>query len=582
MIFHIDQALQLTPTEWIKVFWYGLQMDLSMGGYFMLLTGVLLCLSILLNKNLTRAVQSTNKALIIISSLLTIADAELYLHWGFRITTAPLLYLDKEAMGTLPVMRYVMLLILWLVLTVLATAFYRHLVHSNSNELKHIKRLNASALLLLTLLLIVPIRGSFQVSTMNVSRVYFHPDKPFANHAGINAVWNFMYSALRSQGIKYPEDFFNPQLTKRYFSELYPRQDSTITILNTNKPNILLIILEGISTDVIEPLGGLPGITPNLNRLCSEGLVFDRFYASGDRTDKGLVSLLTAYPAQPRGSIIKYVHKTAKLYYLSSALVNMGYKTSFVYGGDVDFANYRSLFTNGRFAHLTSLEDFPDSIPTNKWGVHDEHLYAQMMYELDTTSRFPFFKVALTLSSHEPFNVPMAPVFTGNTDSVHYLNAAFYADRCLGEFLNKEKKRDWWNQTLVVITADHGHRLPAYRQPEQPEKYHIPMIWTGGLITQNKVIGVYGSQTDLANTLLGQISNPDENFIFSRNLLGKPLNNFTVFVYNEGFGYITPDAELVYDLTANRLKVVRGHATETDINRAKAYMQKLFFDYNSK
>jgi phosphoglycerol transferase MdoB-like AlkP superfamily enzyme len=582
LLFHLDRAADLLSEEWVKIFWLGMQMDLSMSGYFMIAAGLLICVSLWFGKNLLPAVHVLNLALIVLSSFMVVADAELYRHWGFRLTTAPLLYLDTEAAGTLPTARYAMLILLWLLMCTFWIYSYLRLSGSHNLAVQSPRRRYALTMFVITALLIIPIRGSFQVSTMNVSRVYFHPYKPFANHAGINVVWNFLYSATRNKALKYPEDFFDAALTDKYFNELYPRQDSTASVLSTKKPNILLIILEGITADVVEPLGGLPGIMPNLNRLCSEGLLFERFYANGDRTDKGLVSLLAAYPAQPRGSIIKYNSKTEKLQYLSAALVKLGYQASFVYGGDVDFANYKSLFTNGKFSHITSLDDFPDSIPTNKWGVHDAYLYARLLQELNATDVFPFFKVALTLSSHEPFNVPLQDVFPGDDDATRYLNAAYYADRCLGEFIKAAQNSSWWHNTLVIITADHGHRLPKDRQPEQPEKYHIPMIWTGGAVSGRKTVPLFGNQTDLANTLLAQIDAPDRRFLFSKNLLGAPVSNFAVFVFNEGYGFITPETTLVYDFTSHTFIKSVGNVTERDVHHSKAYMQKLFFDYNAK
>lgn len=580
LMFHFDQAKGLSSKEWLKIFWYGLQMDLSMSGYFMALCGLVLVFASFLKRNFLAVIHGINRILIILTSLMIVFDAELYLHWGFRLTTAPLLYLDTEAAGTLPVMRYFFLVMLWILVTTIAIVLYQRFMRIKN--LPEARRAYGWGILLLTALLIIPIRGSFQVSTMNISRVYFHPTKPFANHAGINAVWSFMYSAWSKNQLKYPEDFFDRKLTERYFRVLYPKQDSTRYVLHNNRPNILLIILEGITADVVAPLGGRDDIMPNLNKLCKEGIFFDHFYANGDRTDKGLVSLLTAYPAQPRGSIIKYAHKTEKLNYLSTDLIALGYNATFVYGGDVDFANYRSLFTNGHFAHITSLDDFADELPSNKWGIHDEFVFRQVLHELDTTLQLPFFKVVLTLSSHEPFDVPMQPVFEGTDESKRYLNACYYADRCLGEFINEARLKKWWSNTLVIITADHGHRLPKNKRPEQQEKYHIPMLWLGGAVATDTVIHTLGNQSDLANTLLAQLGQTDDRFIFSKNLLGSPVTNFAMYVFNDGYGFITPDVLLVYDNPGHRFILEQGKVTEEHINLSKAYMEKLYLDYNSK
>lgn len=580
LLFHFNQASELKFKDWVKIYWYGLQMDLSMGGYFMVITGLLLTLSYSFKKNLLSVVHGFNKAIILLTSLIAVADAELYHHWGFRLTTAPLLYLDKEAAGTLPLQRYIFLLVLWLFFSAVSIMSYNRM--AGRQNLPESRKLYPLGALVLTGLLIIPIRGSFQVSTMNISRVYFHPTRPFANHAGVNATWSFMYSAWSRNQLKYPEDFFDKNLTELYFSELYPPQDSSCYVLQNNRPNILLIILEGIGAEVVGPLGGRDDVMPNLNRLSKEGVFFDNFYANGDRTDKGLVSILAAYPAQPRGSIIKYAQKTQQLHYLSTNLIGLGYHATFVYGGDVDFANYRSLFTNGHFSHITSLDDFPSSLQSNKWGVHDEFLFRQVMQELDSTSQFPFFKVVLTLSSHEPFDVPMPPVFEGADDAARYLNACHYADRCLGQFIAEARSKDWWKNTLVIITADHGHRLPGNKRPEQKEKYHIPMLWLGGAVTADTIIHTLGNQSDIANTLLAQLGQTDKRFIFSKNLLGKPVTDFAMFVFNDGYGFIAPDAFLVYDNPGGKFIVEQGNVTEQYINRSKAYMEKLYLDYNSK
>ncbi len=580
LLFHYNQASELKFREWIKIFWYGFQMYLSMGGYFMVLCGLLLALSFSLKKNFLSVIHIVNKTIILLTSLIIVADAELYLHWGFRLTTAPLLYLDSEAAGTLPMLRYIFLLTLWLIFTTVAIILYNRI--AGNQKLPESRPLHLWGVLLLTVLLIIPIRGSFQVSTMNISRVYFHPAKPFANHAGINATWSFMYSAWSKNQLKYPEDFFDKNLTESYFKKLYPKQDSTRYVLQNNRPNILLIILEGIDAEVVGPLGGRDDVMPNLNRLCREGIFFDRFYANGDRTDKGLVSILTAYPAQPRGSIIKYAHKTQQLHYLSTDLIELGYEATFVYGGDVDFANYRSLFTNGHFSHITSLDDFPESLESNKWGIHDEFLFNQVLHELDTTRQLPFFKVVLTLSSHEPFDVPMTPVFQGSDEATHYLNACHYADRCLGDFIAKARTKNWWENTLVIITADHGHRLPGNKRPEQKEKYHIPMLWLGGAVAADTVVHTLGNQSDIANTLLAQLQHSDSRFIFSKNLLGKPVTDFAMFVFNDGYGFIAPDAFLVYDNPGHRFIIQEGSISSEYINCSKAYMEKLYLDYNSK
>jgi phosphoglycerol transferase MdoB-like AlkP superfamily enzyme len=428
----------------------------------------------------------------------------------------------------------------------------------------------------------IPIRGGFSVATMNAGQVYFHKTNNFANHAGINVLWNFLSSLQSDVNLQYPEDYFDRSLTEAYFKSLYPQNDSTTSVLTTKRPNIILVIVEGFTANVIEPLGGRKGITPNFNRLSQEGILFTNFYASGDRTDKGLVSILSAFPAQTQRSIIKFPDKTQKLPYLSRKLEGLGYQTSFVYGGDADFANYRSFLTYGGFRHITSVDDFDSDYNTSKWGVHDQYLFEQAEKELDTTSLDkPFFKAMLTLSSHEPFDVPLKQI-PGEDDPSLFLNSCYYTDKCIGDFIAYCKQQPWWNNTLIVITADHGHRLPDKIDSRIREKFHTPMLWLGGAIKKDTIVTRYGGQTDIANTLLGQLDKPSADFIFSKDMFGNNTKDFAMYIFIDGYGYVDPGHYIVYDNPGKLYLHQTGVTKEEDTYPARAYVQKLFLDYNSK
>lgn len=584
LLYNANLTAQLSVPEIFKCFLYGLLMDASMTGYFMIINGLFLIISVYLQSTfLSTLFIGINLVLIVFSCSVITVDLELYHHWGFRINTAPLFYMGSEAAGSIDIWVTLRLFLILIILVSLSIIFFTRFTGKAFAGLKPSSgRAPAFALLLLTGFLFIPIRGSFSVSTMNVGRVYYHKSKAYANHAGINVVWNFLYSLQTDNKLIYPENFFDKSLTESFFSALYPKADSTKRVLTTSRPNVLLIILEGITAEVVEPLGGRAAIMPNLNALCTEGILFSQFYANGDRTDKGLVSLLAAYPAQPIGSIIKYPQKTQQLHYLSAALENLGYTSSFVYGGDADFANYRSFLTNGRFSHITSVDDFPSELDAFKWGVHDEHVYNQTLLETDTTKNLPFFKVLLTLSSHEPFTVPMPTVIPGTDEASRYMNACYYADQALGNFISKAKEKAWWKNTLVIITADHGHRLPGMKKPETREKFHIPMLWLGGVVTADTVIHTFANQTDLANTLLAQLDNPDPRFVFSKNSFAGNVQDFAVYIFNDGFGYLTPNLYTVYDNPGRQYIITEGTVQEESLNRAKAYVQKLYSDYNSK
>ncbi len=584
LLYNHHFAADLNTSELFQVFWHGLKMDLSISGYFLAVTGIMLTISVFVQERWLYVIFHTlSIAFIILCCIIMMVDLELYRHWGFRLDTTPLFYItgaESEAMGSVDISVVIKLFLILAATVVIALFVYSTWLMPNLKTLEPAAPKKALVLLLITGAMFIPIRGSFSVAPMNTGFVYFHKTKVFANHAAINVVWNFLYSFGRTAGVRYPENFYEPSAAEKEFKNFYPQSDSTFHLFTTKKPNIILFILESFTADVIEPLGGIPELTPNLNALCREGILFDNFYASGDRTDKGVVSILSAYPAQPQTNIIKFPSKTEKLPYLIRYINDLGYNTSFDYGGDIDFANFRSYFTNSQFKTITTEDDFPDEDPPSKWGYHDHIVLKRAFEECDTT-RSPFFKVILTLSSHEPFDVPMTPVFTSHDEDSLFLNAIHYTDKTIGTFIDSAKRSSWWNNTVIMFVADHGHRQPGNKPLNDRKRFRIPFIMTGGALRMDSVIHTFGNQTDIANTILAQLDRPVPAFRFSKDLLAPNAVPFAFYFYNNGYGFVAPEKYCVYDHTAKAFVTNTG-MSKTDLDLTKAYQQVEFSDYNAK
>ena len=221
--------------------------------------------------------------------------------------------------------------------------------------------------------LFVPIRGGFSVSTMNVGKVYFSSNISL-NHAAINPVFSFMTSLSKEKDFKSQYRFMNDEKAEEIFTSLkggdnYLLEDS-LRWIKTDNPDILLIILESFSGAAMDSLcaDAPAGIMPNLTQLAKEGLFFTNFYANSFRTDRGLVAVLSGYPAQPTTSIMKYPSKSQSLPAIAKSLVRRGYETQFLYGGDADFTNMRSYFISTGYQSIVCDEDFPISERLSKWG----------------------------------------------------------------------------------------------------------------------------------------------------------------------------------------------------------------------
>jgi phosphoglycerol transferase MdoB-like AlkP superfamily enzyme len=582
LLYHFGKTSALSFKEIGTIIVLGLRMDAAMAGYWTILSGLLLTFSIFFLGKYLRITQGIiTFFLLLLSVLIVIGDLELYKHWGFRMDTTPLMYAGEEGAASVPIFVWLKLTSIFIALFPFFLFFFLRRISPLFDKLPKIPSRWSLVMLLLTAALLIPIRSSFSVAPLNTGVVYFHKTNSFANHAGINVVWGFFKSLVSVNKFKYPENFFETEDANTVLSQMTTTTLTDVSLINTPRPNVILIILESFTSRIIEPLGGESGVTPNINQLAKEGILFDRFYASGDRTDKGIISLLSGYPAQPQTSIIKFPNKTQSLPSFPRAMEDLEYKTSFVYGGDIGFANMESYLTMMGFGHITEDDDFDSDINNSKWGVHDHFVFNRLLEESDSAST-PFFKVMLSLSSHEPFDVPVEKPFRkGDDEASLFLNACHYTDSSLGVFIQQAKTKAWWKNTLVVITADHGHRFPDQNELKQKERFQIPLLFLGGALTKkDSVIHTVGSQTDLGTTLLGQLHSDSTSFRFGKNLLAKEVTPFAVYIFNNGFGYIDAQNEFIYDFDFKNY--IKQSGPDQEKKWGEAYIQSLFSDYNKR
>jgi phosphoglycerol transferase MdoB-like AlkP superfamily enzyme len=434
-------------------------------------------------------------------------------------------------------------------------------------------------------LLFLGIRGSVGKSAINQSSA-FYSSTIFLNHTAINTTWNLLASFIESSEDtkRNPYVFMEEDEAKKIVDSLFTQPTTSTLILNTPKPNILLIVLEGWTADVIAPLGGEPNVTPNLNALCGEGLLFDQFYANGNRTDKGLAAIISSQPSLAHSSIINNIQKFTSLPSIPSVLKPLGYRSSFYYGGASEFANMKGYWLSAGYDHIIDLNNFTLQQRNAEWGVHDDVLWQKVQEGLATT-KAPFFATVLTLSSHEPFTVPHRnPTFDGKDDPNLYRNSVNFADKALGAFFDKAKQQPWYANTLVLIVSDHGHQWPKDRLAYDPQRFHIPLLLTGGALAESfrgTVNHILAGQVDVAATLLHQLRVPSTNFTWSRNVLDSAYTPFATFVYNDGIGYVHPKGTIVFDQESKQRILSSGDSSQFSQieKKARAYEQIYFQEY---
>jgi len=553
-------------------------MDISISSYYLIFPLVLLTFYPFAPKFFVSIINVYTALVSFFVLILIIADAELYSNWGVRFDATPLLYLKNPVDALASVSGFLFMFLITLLFLLLFIAYRSHQYLVNKYSFFSIHYYYPFLInIVLILFLIIPIRGGIGIAPLNIGFVYFS-NHNYANHAAINVNWNFFHSALNNDPLNTHNLSLNSNTAKSIFTEMTSKNYPSGNLINSQNPNIIVFILESFTAKLMFSHSGMKGITPNLDSIAASGIYFKNFYASGDRTDKGLVAILSGYPALPDNSIIKFPLKTEKLPSLTKALSARNYYSAFYYGGNIDFASMRSYLTINRFDKIISDKDFDKKDQNSKWGVHDHLLLKYLLNDLVSLPK-PFFAACLTLSSHEPFEVPIPNYLPDDTEEQRFLKSAYYTDEALGNFFKAFKNSPLYKNTLLVFIADHGSRFPG-NDFVVPEKYIIPMIWSGGAITKDTIITQVGSQIDFPLLLLSNLNIDGSDFQFSKNFITAP-HSFAVYSFNSGFGYVDNTGFLIYDFNKNALDQTSYPDPQLQLTNAKAFMMELFQNFEA-
>lgn len=575
LIYQGGEAYSLTGKDIFRIFLRGLQLDLSLGGYVMILTALILALSIGWSETVLRRIFSViTLFLLVFFAGIVVVDLELFRNWGFHLDTTPLIYLKTphEAMASTPIGVIIGLFFLMIAFVAGGWWVFRRWVWRPFSALPR-QWWQLPLFLVIGGAMIIPVRGGFNVAPMNTSFVFFHPKSMFANQAAVNPVWNFIYELAHWKKFQSQYRFMPTEQAEAIVDSLVKTDTVFPRLFNQSRPNVVFLLLESFTANAIEALGGTPGVTPQLNALAKEGVLFSQVYASSTRSDRGMLAAVSGFPSHPAIAMIRYPNKVVQYPRLPSDLEKLGYATRFYYAGDINFGGFRSYVTLS-FQDMVTEADFSGEAAETrfKWGIHDEYMF-QRLYEDVKQAPQPFMYMAFNLDSHEPFEVPVKPHIPGDDREHKFLNAIWYTDSCIGSFVRQYKEAGLWENTLFILMADHGTRHIGQLSPTDPAMYRIPLILSGGALqVKDTVISTIGSQTDMVATVLAQLGMEYSGYRFSRNLLAEKVIPFAFFSYPEGAGVVTERGTTVYNFKGNQF------LRETDPQDAvllKAYLQTI-------
>lgn len=573
LVFHFDKldTNNYRLQEVALSFVHGMRMDASMAAYISIVPFILY--PFIKQAVVAKALSAYHYVILAMVSLVVVADLGSYKAWGFRLDASILDYLShpKEALASTQTAPLGWLGLIFVFLMVAYGFVFRKWVEEK-------KVATQRPLLLLVLpMLFLPMRGGWGVAPLNPGSVFFS-SQPFLNVLALNASWNFMHTVSHKKMKKNPFVVCSKEALQQTLDSLTAKSAPAFYVHKKEKPNVIIVIWESLTSKMYQKQHKGVAVIPTIDSLTRSAVWFSHMYASGDRTEKGLAAILSGYPAQALTSIVKETKKAGTLPSPIPSFAQRGYHTSFIYGGDLEFAGMGAYVRSMGFGQILEMDDFPKEQHNSKWGAHDEFIFQKSIETLKTQgTEKPFFQVVLTLTSHEPFETPRPKRIKGNDELSLFYNAHRYTDDCLKEYIHALQKEKLWDNTILIILGDHGHRLPTAQR--KTDDFAIPMIWTGGAIDTTFQYTNTTSQTDLMATLFAQLKWDNSAFTFSKNTFTAQGPEWAFFAFNNGIGYVNKDGAVVFDNAGKRVIEQTGKQDGAVVETARRVQQGVVEDY---
>ena len=584
-------AAQSSFPEILSTYIHAFHLDLSAACYILALPLILLSFQLFFKKKWSDHLLSGYTLLVIIVLVFTaLGNILLYQEWDTKLNYKIWAYL-KNPMEMVRSATWIQLTVGLLAgtgLTILYFWLYRHWFRRP--EITPMQKHRWLPFLLMVIALgldFVGIRGHVTGIPISQSSAYFSKNQVL-NDAAVNTQWHLIKSTIRfgKSNNGNPYQFMPQAEAQAIVDSLYLcEKDTCIKVLNTENPNIVIILLESWSADLIESLGGEAGISPCFKELEKEGLLFTQVYAAGHRSQEGISSIVSGFPPVPVVTITDNFEKYGKLESFAEVMKARKYRTSFHFGGDLTYGNLRAYLMAMGFEHLVDEDDFPANTPHGKLSIYDEVSLSHHLAELKKEKE-PFFSMLFTASSHSPYDVPQrTEPLTWDVAELPYLNSAKYTDYCLGQYFAQAKQEGWYENTLFILVADHSHRTYKQWNYYDAGYQHIPMLWTGGALKEEfrgKTVDQLCSYLDLPLTLARQLNITDTHFGWSKDILNPYSPQFAVYQTNYGIGWITSEGAFGYDANTNSFykdTFTDGTLRTRNIQNAKAFLQVLYQKY---
>ncbi len=537
-------------SDLLRTFIWGIRMDLSMLSYLAVLLLPILFLYFQFQKSIFLKLFFTLWTFFVfIYFSIVIGELPIYDEWHTKLNIKAISYLKNinEVWRTASVQDVLFTFISVPLLSLLSYFGLRYLF--KNIHYKAVKWYYNVAILLISLSFgFVGARGGFNEIPLSTSSV-FHSKNRTLNMATMNSAWQLAYAYYKSN--KYDDKarfkFYSQEQVEQQLKPLFKASGKRMSILNTPRPNIILVLLESWSADLVDSLNRKYQLMPNWQEMKKESYTFDHCYASGAHSEEGILSVYAGFPSLANAYMMAFTEKNAKLPSIPKKLDQENYYQSFFFGGDLGYANIKSFFFQNPFDKVLDEKTFPKHKDKGRLGYHDNVLFELLEQEANAAPQ-PFFVGGFTCTTHSPFDMPMTIKQYTSVDNA-YLNSAHYADSCIGVFYRNIKQQEWFKNTLLVFVSDHSHGTPLRRKYGSPEGHRIVLSFGGGALKDslrgqinNRVL----SQIDIPKIILNQMNINTDSFIYSRDVFDSLYQDFAYFSEKTCQAAITSEGSLFY------------------------------------
>ncbi len=590
---HLVNVDMVPFIEILKGFFKALPLDIATACFIMPIPAIVMFVCLCVNKNINYRWMRWYFYIIIAAYVLTVmGEIGIYGEWGTKLSAKALAYLEhpSEVVNTASTQQTVLLVSLWSCFTLLFCWWYVRWIEPTQTERSSEHRdewfMYPSVFILSFGLMFLGMRGGFSEIPISTSSGYFSNYK-IVNIMTVNPAYNLAENLTNAAKVKDNAHFtyMDFDTAKAITEETHKVEcDSTVMILKNDRPNIVIILLESWSADLIESLGGDPSITPNFHAMEKDGLLFTNFYASANRSQQAIASIFGGLPGLPVTTITNHQEKYYAIPSIIPPLDSLGYYSSFYFGGELNYGNILSYLRYNEFDRIIEGKDVKNQrFHKGKLGIQDADMLPWASTDINSQPE-PFFTTIFTLSTHSPYDYPkiFEELEWPQLEKV-FVNSAKYTDIALKLFMDRAKQQPWYDNTLFLFMADHSH--PSYKNyPLESFEYHkIPLLIYGKPLndslrgtTYDKICG----NTDIPATLLAQLGVKHNEFFWSKDVFNTCYRPFAFFELYSGVGWKTDEGECVI-YNDNILKnTFPEDKADSLVRQGKAYMQYHFDLFN--